>query len=130
MLLLLGSLSLQMAVLQGRLLLAARRERTRNSDALHSAAHRLAAALEGPYQCLRTLPSSSWQAGSLPSTCPSDLDPQPLRTSTVAGRSVELHSWEPSADGGLLRLQLPEGGQDLRVRLRLGQPGSGLQELG
>lgn len=129
MLLVLGSLSLQMAVLQGRMLLAAQRDRQLSVDALQSAAHRLAGALQGSHRCLRALPSSSWSILPLPVDCPAGLDPAVLQRMELAGASVLLHSWEPDAEGGSLRLQLQGGRHSARFVLRF-SPGAALQEVG
>jgi hypothetical protein len=129
MVLVLGSLSLQLAVLQGRQLLAARRERQQASDVLHSAAHRLAGALQGPYRCLLPLPSSQWQSALLPVSCPIGLDPAALLRSELNGRVVDLRSWQPSAEGGLLRLELQGSRRRAGFLVRIGA-GLGLQEVG
>lgn len=126
LLLLLSSLSLQGVVLHGRAVQAVERSRLQADDQLASAAQLLAADLQGPYACLQPLPSSRWQEQPLPDDCPPDLDPAGLQQLAVAGQPVLLSSWQPAAEGGELRLQLPEGGLQRRFRL----DGRGVRELG
>jgi hypothetical protein len=129
LLLLLSSLSLQLAVLHSRRLQVAAGERQRGEDALVSAAHHLAVALNGTYGCLRPLPSSLWHTGALPLDCPQGLDPAPLLQITEAGQTVHLSSWQPNGDGGQLLLQLGDGGLQRRFALTL-TPVAGLREVG
>lgn len=129
LLLLLSSLSLQLAVLHSRRLQMASGESRQAQDALASAAHRLAAALAGPYSCLRPLASSAWRPGALPLACPAGLDPAPLWQSLQAGQTVRLAAWQPSADGGQMLLQLGESGPQRRFQLTL-VPIAGLREVG
>ena len=129
LLLLLSSLSLQMAVLHSRRSQGASSESQQGEDALVSAAHRLAAALAGPYSCLRPLPSSAWLAGALPASCPQGLDPRTLLQSTVGDQTVRLNLWQPNATGGELLLQLGQSGPQRRYALSL-TPASGLREVG
>ena len=126
LLLLLSSLSLQGVVLHGRAVQAAERSRLQADDQLASAAQLLAADLQGPYACLQPLPSSRWQERPLPDDCPPDLDPAGLQQLAVAGQPVLLSSWQPAAEGGELRLQLPESGLQRRFQL----DGRGVRELG
>ena len=128
---LLSSLSLSAMALQARQLQAAGRSRSQSEDQLASAAHQLAAALQGPYRCLLTQPSSAWLTSPLPSDCPAGLNPQALQRITVAGSSVLLRGWTPngSGSGGVLWLQAGESGPEHRYALTL-QPAQGLQEVG
>jgi hypothetical protein len=129
LLLLLSSLSLQLAVLHSRRLQATAGERQRQEDALVSAAHQLALALTGPYSCLRSLPSSAWQTGPWPAGCPLGLNAQRLLESEQGGQVVHLHDWQPTTDGGQMVLQLGESGPQRRFALTL-VPVGGLREVG
>ena len=124
--LLLSSLSIQSMVLHTRQVQAAERVRLQAEDRLASAAQHWAAQLQGPLSCLRPLDSTHWQTQPLPVECPPDLDPKALQRVELAGETVRLLSWQPSAEGGVLRLQLGEGG--LQRRYGLGR--DGLRELG
>jgi hypothetical protein len=127
--LLLSSLSLQTAVLQSRRLQASGRSLQQAEDGLASAAQRVAAALQGPGRCLRALPSAQWLLVPLPPDCPAGLDPQGLLQLEVGGEVVQLLSWEPSGDGGELRLGWGKTALQRRYGLRL-TPGVALRELG
>lgn len=129
LLLFLSSLSLQLAVLHSRKLQQAATANVRAEDALASAAHQLAAALQGPYRCLRPWPSSSWRAGALSLACPLGLDPGPLLAPNQQEQVVRLSSWQPTADGGLLELQLGDAGPLRRYMLTLA-PVPVLREVG
>lgn len=124
--LLLSGLSLQGMVLQGRHLQALELRRQQGEDRLASAAQVLVGQLQGPYRCLRSMPSSAWQRGALPVDCPPELDPAPLSQWQLDGSVVELISWDPTADGAVLHLQERDGA--LQRRFRLGP--TGLQEQG
>lgn len=124
--LLLSSLSIQSMVLQTRQVQAAERVRLQAEDRLASAAQHWAAQLQGPFVCLRPLASDSWQIQSLPAECPPDLDSKAFQQVELAGETVRLLSWQPSAEGGVLRLQLGEGG----LQRRYGLSRDGLRELG
>jgi hypothetical protein len=124
--LLLSSLSIQSMVLHTRQVQAAERVRLQQEDRLASAAQQWAARLQGPFVCLRPLASAAWQIQPLPADCPPDLDPKDLQQVELAGDTVQLLSWQPSAEGGVLLLQLAEGG--LQRRYGLGH--AGLRELG
>jgi hypothetical protein len=119
LLLLLSSLSLQLAVLHSRRLQQAAAATVQSDDALLSAAHQLTAALQGPYRCLRAWPSAAWRAGALPLECPPGLDLAPLLEPRQQEQTVRLSSWQPSADGGLLELQLGDTGPLRRYALTL-----------
>jgi hypothetical protein len=127
--LLLSSLSMQTAALHGRHVLAADLSRARSEDLLASSAQRLVTDLQGPYRCLLPLPSSSWQPGALPADCPAGLDPHQLQATELWGHQVLLSSWQPSASGGELRLQLGTSGLQRRYALTL-RPAVSLQERG
>jgi hypothetical protein len=124
--LLLSSLSLQGMVLQGRHFQFLEQRRFQAEDRLASAAHLLLAQLEGPFSCLKPLPSSAWVRGFLPPECPPQLDPEPLRRMTVDGSPVELMRWDPTVQVPELLLQEAGGGLRRRFALHAG----GLQELG
>lgn len=124
--LLLSSLSFQSLVLHARQVRAAERTRLQSEDRLASAAQRLAAELQGRFACLKPVPLVEWQADALPVDCSSDLDPQELQRFTIDGQVVELLSWIPQSEGGVLHLQL--AGSGFRRRYWLG--GSGVKELG
>ncbi len=127
--LLLSSLSMQTAALHGRHVLAADFSRARSEDLLASSAQRVVTDLQGPYRCLLALPSSSWQPGALPADCPAGLDPGQLQITELWGQQVLLSSWQPSASGGELRLQLAASGLQRRYALTL-KPAVSLQERG
>lgn len=130
LLLLLSSLSLQMAVLHSRRIQATAGDRQQVDDALVSAAHELAAALTGPYSCLRPLPSSSWQVVAVaPAGCPLGLDAQRLLQSVQGGQVVRLQGWQPTPEGGLMVLQVGQTGPQRRFALTL-VPVGGLREVG
>lgn len=127
--LLLSSLSLQAAVLQSRRLQASSRSLQQAEDGLASAAQRLTAALQGSGRCLRGLPSAQWLLLPLPPDCPAGFDPQGLLQLQVGGQVVQLLSWEPSGDGGELRLGWGTSELQRRYSLRL-TPVVALRELG
>lgn len=132
LLLLLSSLSLSAAALQAQRLEAAQRARQKAEDQLASAAHQLAAALQGPYHCLLATPSAQWQAAALPAACGRDLDPAPLLRLRAGAAEVQLRRWQPdgSGSGGELWLQLGADGAQRHYGLHLLAPAQGLQELG
>ncbi|MFM8258973.1 MAG: hypothetical protein ACKN83_03990 [Vulcanococcus sp.] len=130
LLLLLSSLSLQMAVLHSRRIQATAGDRQQVDDALVSAAHQLAAALTGPYNCLRPLPLSSWQVGAVaPAGCPLGLDAQRLLQSVQGGQVVRLQGWQPTPEGGQMVLQVGQSGPQRRFALTL-VPVGALREVG
>ena len=122
LLMLLSAMALQLAVLQGRQLQGLERQRQQVEDRLSSAAHQLAAALQGPYRCLQPHPSSSWEQVARQQPCPTGLDLRPLQRLELWGEQVELLQWQPSGDGGLLELQQLGTAQRQRFQLRLGGP--------
>jgi hypothetical protein len=124
--LLLSSLSVQSLVLHTRQVQAAERVRLESEDRLASAAQQWAAQLKGPFACLLPVASADWQARPLPAACPPDLDPQALQQLQLAGETVQLLSWEPRTEGGVLRLQLSPSGLQRRFGLSRG----GIRELG
>jgi hypothetical protein len=65
----------------------------------------------------------------LPADCPAGLDPGHLQTTELWGHQVLLNSWQPSASGGELRLQLAASGLQRRYALTL-KPAVSLQERG
>ena len=127
LILLLSCLSLQAAVLHGRRLQLAERARLQADDLLASAAHRLAARLQGSHRCLLPLDSSAWQPDGLAAACPAGLDPAPLSTTELDGQQVHLLHWRPAGGGGELSLGL--GAYQRRFQLSLA-PAQGLRELG
>ena len=124
--LLLSSLSIQTMVLHTRQVQAAERVRLQAEDRLASAAQYWAAQLQGPLVCLRPLASTNWQTQPLPVECPPDLDPKALQQVELSGETLRLLRWQPSAEGGVLQLQLGEGG----LQRRYGLNRDGLRELG
>ena len=132
LILLLSSLSLSAAALQTHHHLDAERTRQKAQDQLASAAHQLAGELQGPYNCLLTIPSREWQqqTGSNTAPCPKGLEPQQLLRTTVAGATVLLRRWDPdgSGVGGDLWLQVGENGLQKRYALQL-EAAKGLREV-
>jgi hypothetical protein len=124
--LLLSSLSIQSLLLHTRQVQAAERVRLQAEDRLASASQQWAARLEGPFACLLPVASTAWQTQPLPPACPPDLDLQALQQIEIAGETVKLLSWEPSDEGGVLRLQLSPNG----LQRRYGLSGAGIRELG
>jgi hypothetical protein len=124
--LLLSSLSMQSLVLHTRQVQAAERVRLQGEDRLASAAQFLAAQLQGPFACLRPVAAADWQNQALLSACPPGLDSQLLRQVELAGEAVQLKSWDPEAQGGVLQLQLRNSGLQRRYRLS----SAGVRELG
>ena len=129
--LLLSSLSLSAAALQAQQLHGAERTRQQARDQLASAAHGLAAKLQGPYRCLLSIPSDQWATTAHLDACPSGLDLQQLLGSGEASKPVLLRQWQPdgTGTGGELWLQLGEKGIQKRFGLNL-VPGQGLREVG
>ena len=129
--LLLSSLSLSAAALQAHQLRGAQRTRQQADDQLASAAHQLAADLQGPYRCLLSVPSSQWPPSGALQPCSPELDPQQLLRRIEAGATVWLRRWQPDASGsgGELWLQLGESGLQKHFALQL-MPGEGLREVG
>lgn len=125
--LLLSSLSLQSLVLHTRQVQAAEQVRLRDEDQLASAAQQWAAQLTGPFACLAPVASVDWQIQPLPPECPEDLELGALQQVQVDGVTVQLVSWQPKAEGGLLRLQLARPGGLLR---HYGLSRVGVRELG
>jgi hypothetical protein len=124
--LLLSSLSMQSMVLHTRQVQAAERVRLQAEDQLASAAQWWATQLQGPFSCLRPLASANWQTQPRPAECPPDLDLKVLQHVELAGETVQLVSWQPSAEGGVLQLQLDQGG----LQRRYGFSRAGIRELG
>jgi hypothetical protein len=124
--LLLSSLSIQSLLLHTRQVQAAERVRLQAEDRLASASQQWAARLKGPFACLLPVASTAWQTQPLPPACPPDLDPQALQQLEIAAETVQLLSWEPSPDGGELRLQVSPNGLQRRYRLSR----AGIRELG
>jgi hypothetical protein len=123
LLMLISGVSLQLAMLQGQRVQAAQMERSGNDDALVSAAHGVAAQLQGPYSCLRAQPFSNWQGNLPPAGCLAGLQPKTLVETELWGRRVEVSNWQPSidADGtvrsGVLSVRLPDSGMQRRFTL-------------
>ncbi len=115
--LLLASLSVQTAALQGTTLAAAELSRRQHDDALASAAQRVAAQLSGVYSCLLPLESAAW-VQPVPGCAP-ELDPAPLQQGMVGGVGYRLVAWDPAAGGnpGELRLELAAAGGARRYAL-------------
>ena len=124
--LLLSSLSIQSLMLHTRQVQAAERVRLQAEDRLASASQHWAANLQGPFACLSPMASAEWHTQPLPAACPPDLDPQALQQLEIAGETVQLLSWEPSLQGGVLRLQLAPNG----LQRRYGLSRAGIRELG
>jgi len=124
--LLLSSLSIQSLVLHTRQVQAAERVRLQAEDRLASASQQWAARLEGPFACLLPVASADWQTQPLPADCPPDLDPKALQQLEIAGETVQLLSWQPNTEGGVLRLQLSPNG----LQRRYGLSRTGIRELG
>lgn len=128
--LLLCSLSMQTLALQTRQVQRAETSRRQSDDLLASAAQELAAGLQGPYRCLRPLPSSAWFDQPLPADCPAGLNPQPLRSRELWGQRVLLLGWTPNASGGgVFQLQRENSRYQRRYGITL-TPAYRLQELG
>ncbi len=115
--LLLSSLSVQTAALQGSALAAAELRQRQLDDALASAAQQVAARLSGAYACLLPLLSTAW-IQPVPGCAP-ELDPAPLLRGTVGSSGYRLVSWRPAGSAGAgmpgeLRLELvPEATERL-----------------
>lgn len=128
--LLLSSLVLSAAALQAQRLQGALRQRQQHSDQLVSAAHQLAAALQGSHHCLFTVPSNQWLAAQPMPLCATGVDPQALLDQPVGEGPVFLRAWQPDGTGrgGEIRLQLGEHGPERRYGFSL-VPGQGLREV-
>ena len=125
---LLGSLSVQSAVLCQHQLELQRAKRQQQDDRLSSTAHQLASALQGPYRCLWQSPSESWQSGGFTADCPADQQPQQLIEAMEREHDVRIQSWSPSLEGGVLRLQVRQSGLQRAWQLEA-QPAHGLREV-
>ncbi|MFM7642074.1 MAG: hypothetical protein ACKO45_11070 [Cyanobium sp.] len=95
MLVLLGGLSLQALVLQGRLGLRVQELRGQQEDALSAAAQQLVAALNRRHPCLLALPRQQW--GHEGVACASATDLQALEQGAVGARRWRLIDWQPAA---------------------------------
>ena len=124
--LLLSSLSLQSLVLHTRQVQAAERTRLQAEDRLASGAQRLAADFQGRLACLKDVPLTDWRLQALREPCPSDLDPDALQRLWIDGQPLQLAGWTPQPGGGVLQLQLPDGGVARRYWLGT----AGVKELG
>lgn len=110
LILLLSGFSLQTLALHQRRQLLLEQKSAQAIDELASAAHQWAGRLQGPWRCLRDLPSSEWNADPCSKGLDEDL--------ALAGHTVALKSWQPSeASGGVLWLQLPDGSHQRRFYL-------------
>jgi hypothetical protein len=129
--LLLSSLSISAAALQAQQLHGAERSRQQARDELASAAHDLAAKLQGPYRCLLGVPSAQWPIAAQSSPCPAGINLQPLLSSSTSPHPVRLNKWQPdgTGSGGVLWLQSGSTGLQKRFDLNL-TPGEGLREVG
>jgi len=125
--LLLSSLSLQSLVLHTRQVQAAERTRLQAEDRLASGAQRLAADFQGRLACLQAVPLAEWRLQALREPCPAGLDPDGLQRLWIDGQPLQLAAWTPEPDGGgVLQLQLPDGGMARRYWLGT----AGVKELG
>ena len=105
-LLLLGSASIHTLSLQKRLRLQASTQREQVADQMRSAAQAFAAVSHGPESCLLLWPSTMWTSAAL--DCLGS-DSSKLSGGVVGEMSWSLLDWLPSAEGGLLRLELANG---------------------
>lgn len=103
-LLLLLSLALHGAAMQERHQLGALERLQLEEDLLASAAHQLLAALNGPHQCLLTLPLARWETAG--GDCASPAAVAALKRAEVWAVPVRLLSWEPKPDGVSAALEL------------------------
>ncbi len=107
LLLLLGALSLQALVLQGRLGLRLREIRGQQEDALSAAAQQLVAALNSRHACLLALPRQHWRSeGGL---CASAADLLALEQGVVGARRWQLIDWQPAATRAEALIELDGG---------------------
>lgn len=105
-LLLLGSASIHTLSLQKRLRLQVSTQREQVADQMRSAAQAFAAVSHGPESCLLLWPSTMWTTAAL--DCLGS-DSSKLSGGVVGEMSWSLLDWLPSAEGGLLRLELANG---------------------
>lgn len=125
--LLLTSLSVQTAALQGSVLAAAELKQRQQEDALDSAAQRVAAQLSGAYACLLPQASAAWVmpvAG-----CAPGLDPAVVAAGQVGENDYRVVGWTPGLVGeaarpGELRLELSDAGSQRLYALAV-VPGAG-----
>ena len=108
--LLLGSLALQTASLQGHRQTAAERQLRQAEDQLVSAAQVLVGRLNRHHRCLLTLSLSQWV--SLGQSCAPASEQETLTAGVVLDRPYRLVQWQPSAAPGLATLQLELPAQD------------------
>ncbi|MFM7269614.1 MAG: hypothetical protein ACKOZT_13705 [Cyanobium sp.] len=107
LLLLLGALSLQALILQGRVGLRLREIRGQQEDALSTAAQQLVAALNSRHACLLALPRQRWQSeGGL---CASAADLLALEQGVVGARRWQLIDWQPAASRAKALIELDAG---------------------
>lgn len=125
--LLLTSLSVQTAALQGSALAAAELKQRQQEDALDSAAQRVAAQLSGAYACLLPQASAAWVmpvAG-----CAPGLDPAVVAVGQVGENDYRVVGWRPALGGeaarpGELWLELSDAGSRRLYALAV-VPGAG-----
>ncbi|MCP9840787.1 hypothetical protein KBY93_09085 [Synechococcus sp. J7-Johnson] len=127
LMLLLTSLSVQTAALQGSALAAAELKQRQQEDALDSAAQRVAAQLSGAYACLLPQASADWVmpvAG-----CAPGLNPAMVAAGQVGENDYRVVGWTPALGGkaarpGELRLELSDAGSQRLYALAV-VPGDG-----
>lgn len=114
LLLLLGSLSLQGLVLQGRLGLRRAELRAQQEDALASAAQQLVAVLNLRHPCLLALPLQHWSREGL--SCASGSAQQNLAQGSSGEVRWRLIDWQPALSGARLLIELEARAPDLPGR--------------
>lgn len=123
--LLLGSASICLLSLQGRLRLMAAIQRDRAADQLRSAAQAFTSMASGPQACLLLLPSVDWN--SRQANC-SGAEPALLLQGMVGEQSWHLRSWQPGQEMANLRLALADG-RRASFRLRIAADGSQIESI-